>query len=300
MHQDASMDAQVGRHFGVSTAPFMSIRPLGNECFSVTHLCCPAGADNPLAIHLPAQPAYFMMLYMREAEHCDIMAGGMETVVRRYRKASVCLVDLHEGASIRLHSDLDALGFHLPYGLFGEVASIPHAPEVAPLRCLRGSGERIIWNIGCALLPLFERKGSSVDDMLRPIAIAVCIHLMQHYERKVLDSDEAPLTVWQEKDAKEFMTDHLRKSVTIAEVAAKVGMLASDFVEAFSSTVGIAPEQWLALLRVDQAKDYLRDRRLTMAEIAARCGFADELQFNDTFLKQTGMTPGDWRRGLYH
>ncbi|TIW25532.1 MAG: helix-turn-helix transcriptional regulator [Mesorhizobium sp.] len=77
-------------------------------------------------------------------------------------------------------------------------------------------------------------------------------------------------------------------------------MLASDFVEAFSATVGIAPEQWLALLRVDQAKDYLRDRRLTTAEIAARCGFADELQFNDTFLKQTGMTPGDWRRGLYH
>ncbi|TPN33580.1 helix-turn-helix transcriptional regulator [Mesorhizobium sp. B2-3-3] len=300
VHQDFSMDTGVGAHFGVATAPFMSVRPIGNAHFSVTHLCRPAGAGNLQAVHLPAQPAYFMMLYLRDTDHCDIAADGVETVVRCYRKASVCLVDLRGGASIRLHSDLDALAFHLPYGLFGEVGSIPHAPEAVPLRCLRGSGDQIMWNIGCALLPLFEHQDSSVDAVLRPFAVAVCVHLVQHYQRKMAGSGKASLTEWQEKDAKEFMVDHLQESVAIAEIAEKVGMSSPDFVDAFGSTVGITPQRWLALLRIQRAKDYLGDRRLTIAEIAVRCGFADELQLKNVFLDQTGTTPHVWRRGLFH
>lgn len=300
MHQDVSLDTGVGRHFGVATAPFMSVRPVGNAPFSVTHLSRPACVDNLQATHLPAEPAYFMMLYLRDTDHCDVVAGGMETAVRCYRKASVCLVDLREGASIRLHSDLEALAFQLPYGLFSEIGNLPHAPGAMPLRCLRGSGDRIMWNIGCALLPLFERHDASVEAVLRPIAMAVCIHLMQHYKSKVSGSAEAPLTVWQEKEAKEFMADHLQNGIAVAEVAGKVGMSASDFVDTFESTVGITPQRWLALLRVERAKEYLYDRRLTVAEIAARCGFADELQLNTVFLDQTGTTPHVWRRSLFH
>lgn len=300
MHQDISMDTGVGPHFGLATAPFMSLRPVGDAHFSVTHLCRPACADNLQAIHLPAEPAYFMMLYLHDTDHCDITAGGVETAVRCYRKASVCLVDLREGASIRLHSDLDALAFHLPYGLFSEVGTIAQAPEAMPLRCLRGSSDRIMWNIGCALLPLFERQDASVEAVLRPVAIAVCVHLMQHYKSKVASGGEALLSVWQEKDAKEFMADHLQDGLAIAEIAEKVGMSPSDFVDAFGSTVGITPQRWLALRRVERAKEYLYDRRLTIAEIAARCGFADDLQLNTFFLDQTGTTPDVWRRGLFH
>ncbi|TPK78126.1 AraC family transcriptional regulator [Mesorhizobium sp. B2-4-17] len=291
------MDTEVGVHFGVATAPSMSVRPVGNAHFSVTHLCRQVRAGNLQAIHLPAQPAYFMMLYLRDTDHCDIAAGGVETVVRCYRKASVCLVDLREGASIRLHSDLDALAFHLPYCLFNEVGSIPQAPQAMPLRCLRGSGDRIMWNIGCALLPLFERQ--DVEAVLRPIAIAACVHLLQHYTIKAA-AGEAPLSAWQEKDAKEFMADHLQDDIAVADIAEQVGMSAADFVEAFGSTVGITPQRWLALLRVERAKECLYDRRLTIAEVAEQCGFAGESQLNEVFFDQTGITPDVWRRGLFH
>jgi AraC family transcriptional regulator len=299
VNQDAAIDARVGSHFGVTAAPFISVRPVGDALFSVTHLQRLARTDRPDAIYLPAQPAYFMMLYLRDTEHCDIVAGGVETAVRCFRTGSVCLIDLDNGAAIRLQSDIDALAFHLPYALFSEVGTIPRAPEASPLRCLRGSGDRIMWNIACALLPLFGRNDAGIDSVLRPMAIAVCIHLMQHYEQRRQSIGRALLTPWQEKDIKEFMADHLQDNLTIAEVASKVDMSTSDFTGAFSSTVGITPRQWLSLLRVNLAKDYLGNRARPVSEVARQCGFDDESEFNDEFLKQTGATPAGWRQGLF-
>lgn len=250
MRGDALTDARVGRHFGEAEAPFLSIAPLDRARFSVTHLRCLAQVGPPRAVRIPAQPSYFVMLYLSDVDHCDIEASGVETPIRRFRTGSICLVDLVRGASIRLHSDLEALAFHLPNDLFDEVGILPRAPRSQPLRCLRGSRDRILFNIGHALLPLFGRRNASDDDVLRPIAIAVCIHLLDLYQSRPARCGTA-LSVWQEKDAKEYMADHLREDVTMAEIAEKIGMSVSCFADAFAATVGMAPQHWLGAQRRD-------------------------------------------------
>jgi hypothetical protein len=247
---DALTDARVGRHFGDAEAPFLSMAPLDKAQFSVTHLRCLAQVGQPRAVRIPAQPAYFVMLYLRDVDHCDIEASGVETPIRRFRTGSICVVDLVRGASIRLHSDLESLAFHLPNDLFHEVGILPRAPKFQPLRCLRGSRDRILFNIGHALLPFFGRRDASINDVLRPIAIAICIHLLDFYQAAPASCGTA-LSVWQEKAAKEYMTDHLREDMTMAEVAGKVGMSASRFADAFIATVGMAPQQWLDAQRRD-------------------------------------------------
>lgn len=295
VHSDPTAVVAVGPHFGVASAPLLTTRPLNNARFSVEHVTCSASGTDARTINLPPQPCYFMMLYLRDAEHCDIEAGGLETAIRRYRAASVCLVDLKDGASIRLHSDLDALAFRLPYDLFHDIGNMPHAPEAAPLRCLRGSSDKIMWNIGCALLPLFQKRDETIDGVLSPIAIAICTHLLHHYESRSKTGDETILSEWQEKEAKEFMADNIGRPLGVEDIAAQVGMQPQEFAGAFIATLGMTPQQWLTQFRLDQAMECLGDSNLTIVKIAKTCGFSQESEFADAFERHSGMTPHDWR-----
>jgi transcriptional regulator GlxA family with amidase domain len=40
----------------------------------------------------------------------------------------------------------------------------------------------------------------------------------------------------------------------------------------------------------------LRDGRLSLAEIAVACGFADQSHFTKAYTRLRGISPGAWRR----
>jgi len=49
-------------------------------------------------------------------------------------------------------------------------------------------------------------------------------------------------------------------------------------------------------VRGQLAQEYLRDRNVSIAEVAFMLGFSDQSSFNRTFRRWTGETPGRWRR----
>lgn len=49
--------------------------------------------------------------------------------------------------------------------------------------------------------------------------------------------------------------------------------------------------------RCELAKRHLRERAFSIAEIALRVGFSDQSTFHRAFVRWTGRTPGDFRRG---
>jgi AraC-like DNA-binding protein len=42
----------------------------------------------------------------------------------------------------------------------------------------------------------------------------------------------------------------------------------------------------------------LDDRRLSLSDVAAACGFADQSHLTRVFTRMVGVTPGAWRRAL--
>jgi AraC-like DNA-binding protein len=83
----------------------------------------------------------------------------------------------------------------------------------------------------------------------------------------------------------------------------KVGRLASELnwrparlVNAFRREVGLPPKSIGRLARFDRARDHLAGGKpITLAEIAARCGYADQAHFNREFRAFSGRTPTQWR-----
>lgn len=50
--------------------------------------------------------------------------------------------------------------------------------------------------------------------------------------------------------------------------------------------------------RAEIAKERLRDLSLSIAEVALRVGFSDQSAFHRAFVRWTGATPGDFRKGI--
>ena len=69
------------------------------------------------------------------------------------------------------------------------------------------------------------------------------------------------------------------------------------FARAFRRRYGRSPGEYLRECRLERAAGLLRDRRLSLADIAARAGFVDQSHFTRSFRRGFGCTPGAWRRG---
>lgn len=182
MHRAIDGHNDIGTFFGLDAAPQIGLIPIEGAACSITRLQCHVLRPvDGLAVTIPPQDAYFLMLYLKDALHCDILRDAEKTPVSRYEEGSICLVDLREGAAIELHSDLDAIAFVLPFALFAEVST--NYPEGAPfngLKCVRGRPDGVMRSIGNAIIPFFEK----LEGETRPLdhmAIALCAHVAHSY-----------------------------------------------------------------------------------------------------------------------
>ncbi|HBF28061.1 MAG TPA: AraC family transcriptional regulator [Rhizobium sp.] len=296
MHEDTGENLSFVEGFGLSNAPLIVTKPVREAEFSVAHLTCRLKSDSPQLVFLPSQDCFFVMLYLDDTRHCDVAPDGRESAVRRYRKGSICLVDLAKGASIRLHDTLHALVFLIPYHLLGEVSEFSKAPGATMLRCLRGEHDEVMWNMGKALLPLFAQHQNQRSCVLGHLAVAVCAHLLHvHGDTSVRGRSLPDLSIWQEKAAKDFMADHFREAVTPDMVAKAVGMSEDSFVRAFEISARKTPDQWLSEYRITQAKRCLSEHEHGFEDVATLCGFRDLAHFTEEFNSITGISPMRWR-----
>lgn len=290
----------VGLYFGVPEAPCLVTAPAGRAAFSVTRICQQVGPDHPFVVLLPPRDCYYLMLYLRDTAHCDVLPDGTRLPEREYSSGSVCLVDLHDGAAVELRRDLDALGFMLPRSLFEELANQSSVTRLHRLQCTRGQPDLVLGHLGAALLPLFTRHDDFTPALLRHMAAAVCAHLLHEYRDEALRNGlrDSALSIWQERAAKNFMLDHLESSISVAEIAAATGLSANHFSKEFKRATGFTPYQWLTRMRIDRAKELLTRASLSLQSIANRCGFSDQSHFCRVFAQQTGVVPSMWREAM--
>lgn len=88
--------------------------------------------------------------------------------------------------------------------------------------------------------------------------------------------------------------------ISVAEMAATVGLSESWFAHVFRQTTGQTPLQWLQARRVDLAKQMLIQGEQTVSGIAMQLGFSDQAHFTRVFRQVAGDTPAAWRRRQEH
>ena len=64
----------------------------------------------------------------------------------------------------------------------------------------------------------------------------------------------------------------------------------------FKSEIGMSPQRYLTLVRLQRAKDRLASGFLPVQEIAISVGIPNPSQFTKTFKQITGQTPAQFRK----
>ena len=92
------------------------------------------------------------------------------------------------------------------------------------------------------------------------------------------------------------MCDEPAQGWTVDALAERVFMSRSSFAERFNALVGKTPMEFLAEWRMQLARRWLERDRLSVAEVAERCGYQSETAFSKAFKRIAGVGPGEFRR----
>ena len=104
------------------------------------------------------------------------------------------------------------------------------------------------------------------------------------------------LPEWRIRKIQLYIDEQLRHHLTVQSMAAYLGLTSGYFSRAFRESIGSTPHRFLMIRRVSRARDLLRATTLSVADIAAECGFSDQAHLTKWFGNYFGMPPGVWRR----
>lgn len=93
-----------------------------------------------------------------------------------------------------------------------------------------------------------------------------------------------------------YLAEHLNGRMRVIGLAALIGMGRTSFFERFTITVNMTPNQYLQFLRIEKAKELMRDSRFTLLDIAFVCGYSDQSHLTRFFKRYVGVSPGHYRR----
>ena len=91
--------------------------------------------------------------------------------------------------------------------------------------------------------------------------------------------------------ATKFIEANLGQRLDLPQIAAVGGLSPFHFGRLFKHATGRSPHQYLLDRRILAAKEMLRSKRPSVAEIASELGFYDQSHFSQVFKRKTGMTP---------
>ena len=95
--------------------------------------------------------------------------------------------------------------------------------------------------------------------------------------------------------AREYINNHKTEDLSLAEVAKTAGASVFHFCKVFHKSTGLRFRDYLARLRLEDARNRLLNPSLRISEIAFDVGFQSLTQFNRTFKRVFGQSPSEFR-----
>lgn len=95
-----------------------------------------------------------------------------------------------------------------------------------------------------------------------------------------------------------YIEDRLAKKITPAQMAAELGMSETAFSRKFKLKVGQTPMRFVTQMRLEAAARHVAEDNVPLAEVALRCGFADQAHLSRSFKKAYGCSPTAFKTRL--
>jgi AraC family transcriptional regulator len=256
-------------------------------------------ASRALEVSLPAITHHRLVLFIRPPEELDLLYEGVKRHVPP-PASSISLVPAGTPSRWRSSGRRDALHIYLEPELVARVAALafdldPARLTVPPLDGLDLPQLRAaMWALDA------ELTAGGIGGWLAAEALAnvLAVHLIRHIlaPRQPARGRDGVLPPGRLSAVVEYIEGHLDVGPTREQMAAVARLSLYHFARQFKAATGLPPHRYVIMRRVERAKQLLqREGDLSLAEVAARAGFADQSQFSHHFKRLVGVTPGQFR-----
>jgi AraC family transcriptional regulator len=296
MTEKGAYGSRIGRHFRVDHAPALVSMTLRKPRIAITRLRCD-GPHLGMTTPIPQEKAFSILFQLRDLDLHELWLGGRSVHVGAYPNGTVSVVDLEQEPTAYMGSPFDCLHFYVPRAALNELAEDHGARRIDTLSWPRATLDPIVAGLSAGVLPALEHPSRANTLFVDYLALALHTHFAHAYGGMRIGSPRARggLAQWQERRAKEIISEHIDGEVPLTLLARECALSRSHFARAFRRTTGQPPHRWLLERRIDRAKEALLQSAMPLSEIALSCGFADQSHFTKVFSRIVGATPGAWR-----
>jgi transcriptional regulator GlxA family with amidase domain len=88
-----------------------------------------------------------------------------------------------------------------------------------------------------------------------------------------------------------WLPDNLERDLAVEVLAERCAMSPRNFARVFTQQTGVTPALCVERLRATAVRELLEDTKMSMKEIASRCGFASADSMRRVFLRVFGVSP---------
>jgi len=99
-------------------------------------------------------------------------------------------------------------------------------------------------------------------------------------------------------DAQQWLHEHFTEPLNFTDVASQLGMSQRTLNRRFKLATGMSPGRYVQQLRLEQARELLRNSNLAVAEIAVSVGYQDIGYFSTLFREHMAQSPTAYRQAV--
>lgn len=281
--------------FGMPEPPTHVHRTLRRGLLAVTEL----RFDEPIeqSTSLGYDDAFLASVFLRDIVDHEFWYNGRPVQVDTWDAGKTYIFDLRQDPRALVRGSSHVVHFYLPRATLNAFAQQEGHNAVSDLIQKPGVGgdDHVMKHLAQAALASFRAPHATTGLLLDELLNAACAHALGRYGAARFPNPRAAgLAQWQERRAKEMMSQHV--NVSLADLARECGLSVTQFARAFRHSTGMSPHRWLLALRVSKAKNLLERSDVTLTEVAALCGFSSQSHLNAAFKQLAGLSPGRWRR----
>ncbi|MBE6560049.1 MAG: helix-turn-helix transcriptional regulator [Ruminococcaceae bacterium] len=148
------------------------------------------------------------------------------------------------------------------------------------------------------LIPILQRLWRARNDTSVPKSVWVSLLSCFLFEINELIPDDLPdisPTPPYIQELMHYVVEHLEEDLRVEVLAEKFFVSRTKLITDFRAATRISLHRYVVGIRTAQARIWLA-QGLSVTETAQRCGFSQESAFIHMFRRETGMTPGEWKR----
>ncbi|MGU7772621.1 helix-turn-helix domain-containing protein [Burkholderia sp. MR1-5-21] len=251
-------------------------------------------------IVMPACDRGFLIGISLNGGHRRTLFRGTRQTEKRFVNDSIYIRDFSEDFRADLYGEFDFVLVELSRPYLDRLGEDYGDTLIGGLTCAIDQQDPVLGHLAHAVADSLEEPGPLTTLFVEQMGLAIGSHLVRRYGN-ALECElhrKGVLSPAKTARAKELLMEKANLGVSIAEVANECDLSRGYFIRAFSRTTGRTPHQWLIEQRVTQARQLIETTDMSLVEIAAACGFADQSHLSRVFVKVLGSSPGAWRRSV--